>query len=118
VLLQPLGHLSGNRRSFLATDDAFRFVKDLHGRNLIVPVVGDFGGSSAIRQVGDYVRERHDVVSAFYASNVAVYLTNEQTRVFCENLATLPAARDAWFIESKSLRTFDSKLRACGPAGR
>ena len=109
---------AGNSRSFLATEDAFRFVKDLQGRNLIVPVVGDFGGPRAIRQVGDYVRERDDVISAFYASNVAVYLTNEQTRAFCGNLATLPAAGDAWFIESKSLRTFASKLRACGPARR
>ena len=109
---------AGNSRSFLATEDAFRFVKDLQGRNLIVPVVGDFGGPRAIRQVGDYVRERDDVISAFYASNVAVYLTNEQTRAFCRNLATLPAAGDAWFIESKSLRTFASKLRACGPARR
>jgi hypothetical protein len=108
----------GNRRSFLATDEAFRFVKDLHGRNLIVPVVGDFGGPSAIRHVGDYVRERHDVITAFYASNVAVYLTNEQTRAFCGNLAALPASGDAWFIESKSLRTFASKLRACAPERR
>ena len=50
--------------------------------------------------VGDYVRGHSDVMTAFYASNVAVYLTNEQTRAFCGNLATLPAARDAWFIES------------------
>ena len=110
--------LAGNRRSFLATEEAFRFVKDLQGRNLIVPVVGDFGGPSAIRQVGDYVRKRDAVISAFYASNVAVYLTNDQTRAFCRNLATLPAARDAWFIESKGMRTFASKVRACDPARR
>jgi hypothetical protein len=109
---------AGNRRSFLATDDAFRFVQDLQRRNLIVPVIGDFGGPSAIRRVGEYVRERDDEVSAFYASNVAVYLTDDQTRAFCRNLATLPAAGDAWFIESKGLRTFSSKLRACVPAGR
>ena len=116
--LMTSSDFAGNGRSFLASDAAFQFVKDLQARNLIVPVVGDFGGPSAIRRVGDYVRERHDVVSAFYASNVAVYLTNEQTRAFCGNLATLPVAGDAWFIESKGLRTFASKLRACGPAGR
>ena len=110
--------LAGNSRSFLASESSFRFVKDLQRRNLIVPVVGDFGGPSAIRKVGDYVRERDDVISAFYASNVAVYLTEEQARAFCRNLATLPAAGDAWFIESKSMRTFASKLRACGPARR
>lgn len=109
---------AGNTRSFLATEDAFRFVKDLQGRNLVVPVIGDFGGPNAIRQVGDYVRKRNDVISAFYASNVAVYLTNDQTRAFCRNLATLPAAGNAWFIESKGMRTLASKLRACAPAGK
>ena len=36
----------------------FSFVKDLHARNLIVPVVGDFSGPTAVRRVGDYIRER------------------------------------------------------------
>ena len=58
------------------------------------------------------------MIRAFYASNVAVYLSSEQTRAFCRNLATLPAAGNAWFIESKGTRTLASKIRACGPAGR
>ena len=45
---------TGRSRSFLASEDGFRFVKGLQSRNLIVPVVGDFGGPSAIRRVGDY----------------------------------------------------------------
>ena len=40
---------TGRGRSFLATEDGFRFVKALQTRNLIVPVVGDFGGPNAIR---------------------------------------------------------------------
>ena len=39
--------VGGLTRSFLATDRAFGFVKALHTRNLIVPVVGDFGGPGA-----------------------------------------------------------------------
>jgi hypothetical protein len=105
--------LMGQSRSFLATENAFRFVKDLELRNRIVPVVGDFGGIGAIRRVGDYVRGQSGVITAFYASNVAVYLTNEQMRTFCGNLATLPAARDAWFIESDAVRSFTAKLKAC-----
>jgi hypothetical protein len=105
--------LIGQSRSFLATEAAFRFVKDLELRNRIVPVVGDFGGVGAIRRVGDYVRGHSDVITAFYASNVAVYLTNEQTRAFCGNLSTLPAARDAWFIESDTVRPLTAKLDAC-----
>lgn len=105
--------ITGQSRSFLATEAGFRFVKELQSRNLIIPVVGDFGGPSAIRRVGDYVRERADRIQAVYGSNVAVYLTNQQTRAFCKNLATLPAASRAWFIDSGGMRPLDSRLRAC-----
>ena len=105
--------LTGRSRSFLASEEAFRLVKDLHARNMIVPVIGDFGGSSAIRRVGDYVRQHGGVVHAFYGSNVGVYLNNQQTRAFCSNLATLPATSRAWFIERDGVRSMTSKLRAC-----
>ena len=80
---------------------------------MIVPVVGDFGGPNAIRLVGEYVRARGDVVSAFYGSNVGIYLTNKQTRAFCDNLASLPAASGAWFIERDGVRLLSSRLKAC-----
>ena len=64
---------TGQSRSFLATEEDFRFVKELQEKNLVVPVVGDFSGSGAIRRVGDYVRQHADVVHAFYGSNVGVY---------------------------------------------
>jgi hypothetical protein len=104
----------GEARSFLATEDGFAFVKDMQARNMIVPVVGDFGGPLAMRRVGDYVRSHGDAIRAFYASNVAVYLTNQQKRTYCLNLATLPAARRAWFIERDSVMQFTAKLKACG----
>lgn len=107
--------IMGHRRSFLASDDAFNFVKDLHLRNRIVPVVGDFAGARALKSIGDYIRRHRDVVRAFYGSNVGVYLNNQQTRVFCGNLANLPAAPGAWFIESDGVRTYASKLASCAP---
>lgn len=103
----------GQSRSFLATDEGFRFVKDMQSRNMIVPVVGDFGGPSTIHRVGEYVREHRDVIHAFYGSNVGVYLSTQQTRAFCKNLATLPAAPGAWFIEPDGVRSLTSKLKAC-----
>ena len=106
---------TGQSRSFLASEEEFRFVKSLHSRNLIVPVVGDFGGPAAVRRVGEYVRTHADVVSAFYGSNVGVYLNTEQTRAFCKNLAGLPAASGAWFIERDSVRPLTAKLRSCAP---
>jgi hypothetical protein len=109
---------TGETRSFLATEEGFRFVKELHSRNMILPVVGDFGGPDAIRRVGEYVRQHRDVVHAFYGSNVGVYLSNQQTRAFCRNLAALPSAPDAWFIESDGVRSMTSKLRTCAPEAR
>jgi hypothetical protein len=55
----------GQRRSYLATEEAFAFVKDLHARNAIVPIVGDFAGPHAIRRMGDYVRQHGGTVEAF-----------------------------------------------------
>jgi hypothetical protein len=105
--------VTGQARSFLASDDAFRFVKALHTRNLIVPIVGDFAGSRALRHVGGYVRARRGLVTAFYGSNVGVYLTKDGMRAFCRNLGALPASRNTWFIDSDSVRSLTSKLKTC-----
>lgn len=82
---------------------------------MIVPLVGDFAGPGALRRAGDYVRDHADVVSAFYGSNVGVYLNSQQTRAYCRNLAALPASPDSWFIESDGVRTLTSKLSVCPP---
>jgi hypothetical protein len=108
----------GRSRSFLATEETFRFVKKLQSRNLILPVVGDFAGRSAIRRVGDYLRAHGERVHAFYGSNVGVYLTNQQTYAFCANLATLPATSRTWFIDSDGMLALASRLRACPSAAR
>jgi hypothetical protein len=95
---------AGEVRSFLATDDAFRFVKGLHARNLIVPVVGDFGGSKALLAVGEYLRRHDATVGAFYVSNVEQYLLQQGThRVFCANVASLPLDRGSTFVRSQSV---------------
>jgi hypothetical protein len=92
---------AGVQRSFLATEDRFRFIKDLQTRNLIVPVVGDFGGPKAIRAVGDYVRQRGGIVSAIYASNVEQYLfQSDSWRRYYESVATLPLDSTSTFIRS------------------
>jgi hypothetical protein len=116
--LMTLKDFTGQGRSFLSTEDDFRFVKDLQSRNMVVPVVGDFGGPTALRRVGDYVRDHADVVHAFYGSNVGVYLNGQQTQAYCGNLAALPAAPRAWFIESDGVRSLASKLAPCAPGAK
>jgi hypothetical protein len=103
----------GQTRSFLASEGNFTFVKELQSKNMIIPVVGDFGGPHALRAIGDYVRGRSDEIHAFYGSNVGIYLNNKQTQAFCKSLAALPRSRHAWFIERDGIRPVSSKLKAC-----
>ena len=93
---------AGVQRSFLASEARFRFLKDLQTRNLIVPVVGDFGGPRAIRAAGAYVKEHGSTVSAIYASNVEQYLfqSGDAWRRYYESVATLPLDSTSTFIRS------------------
>ena len=89
--------------SFLATEENYQFVRDLHRRNLLIPLVGDFAGSKAIRAVADYVKQRKAIVSAFYLSNVEYYLTEPRgprgnLQSFYQNAAALPIDSSSLFI--------------------
>jgi hypothetical protein len=91
----------GVPHSYLNTEDGFRLMKDLETKNLIVPVVGDFAGPKAVRAIGTYLRERGTTVSAFYLSNVEMYLEREMTwGSFCRNVAQLPLDASSVFIRS------------------
>jgi hypothetical protein len=117
----------GVPRSFLASDESFRVLKDLESRNLIVPVVGNFGGARALKAVGQYVREHDALVGAFYLSNVEQYLVQDGIwNNFCQNVASMPLDADSTFIRSRSggagafqnaLGEMQSETRsACGTA--
>ena len=86
--------------SYLASEERFNTVKDLHSRNLIVPVVGNFAGPKALRAVGDYVRAHGGVITAFYLSNVESYLRRDNTSwpAFCSSVATFPLDDTSVFI--------------------
>ena len=91
----------GQNRSYLATESSFKFLKDLQSRNLLIPVVGNFGGAKALRAVGNYLKERKMTVSAFYVSNVEQYLRQEGIwEAFCANAATLPIDETSTIIRS------------------
>ena len=97
--MQRLDDGAGVNRGFLATEENFAAMKDFQSRNLLVPVVGDFGGTKAIRAVGEYLKERGAVVSAFYLSNVEQYLNRAGTeQAFLCNVATLPLDATSTFI--------------------
>src|SRR5262249_20140272 len=94
----------GIARSYLATEENFRTIKRLETANLIVPVVGDFGGLTALRAVGDYLREHGATVGVFYTSNVEQYLFQDpgKWRQFYTNVAAMPIDGRSTFIRSVS----------------
>ncbi|HEX4998749.1 MAG TPA: hypothetical protein VFY29_11010, partial [Terriglobia bacterium] len=88
-------------RSYLASEENYRAIRDLQRNNLIVPLVGDFAGPKAIRAVAEYLRGHNATVTAFYLSNVEQYLFNDGVeRKFYENVATLPLDSSSRFIRT------------------
>ncbi len=120
---------AGIARSFLSSEETFRVLKDLHERNLVVPVVGNFAGPTTLRAVGDYVRQRGSFVMAYYLSNVEQYLYQDGLwQRFCANVATLPLDDGSSFIRSvsgggggrglvNSLGNIKAETRGCGGQG-
>jgi hypothetical protein len=66
-------------------------VRSLERRDLVIPVVGDLAGPSALAEIGRLMMSRGDRLSAFYASNVEFYLfADGKFPRFIENLDRLP----------------------------
>jgi len=120
--LMMLTDMAGVSRGFLASEENFAVVKDLEARNLVVPVVGNFAGTKAIRAVGQYLRERGATVSAFYLSNVEQYLSQDMLwDRFCANVATLPLTDQSTFIRSvrqQALGDMLAETRGCAAGPR
>jgi hypothetical protein len=100
---------SGKPRSFLSSEDNYRYVRNMHLNNLILTVTGDFGGPKAIRAVADWLKARNGVVSAFYVSNVEQYLFMDgKQNAFYANVATLPMDDKSVFIRPYSMRNYNN----------
>ena len=114
---------TGVERTYLATEDNFSVVKALQRKNLIVPIVGDFAGPKALRALGAYLKARGAIVSAFYVSNVEMYLQrNGVWPAFCANVASLPLDAASTFIRPNSGRSgafgpMAAETALCGRAG-
>jgi hypothetical protein len=91
----------GTRQSFIATEDNFQFVKGLQARDLIVPVVGDLGGTTALAAIARFLTGTNRQVSAFYTSNVEFYLYRDGSFPrFMTNLARLPRQSGSLIVRS------------------
>jgi hypothetical protein len=93
--------LNNKQGNFLASKDDYDFVRELQRKNLIIPVVGDFGGKKAIASVGDYLKKNNFTVTAFYTSNVEQYLFDSDVfTAFANNVRRLPLNDKSLFIRA------------------
>ena len=77
-------------------------MKDLETRNMLVPVVGNFGGPKALRAVASYLKQKGLVVSTFYSSNVEQYLRQDSIwDKFCASASTMPLDAKSMLIRSE-----------------
>jgi hypothetical protein len=99
LLLETDG--KGNQRNYLASEEAFQFVKSLQQRDRIIPVVGNLSGPSALAGIGRLLGEKGETLSAFYASNVEFYLDRQGSyQRFLSNLGRVPHTSRSVVIRS------------------
>jgi len=111
---------TGMQRSYLASEENYRTLRELERNNLIVPLVGDFAGDKAIRAVGQYVKDHGATVTAFYTSNVEQYLfQSDDWKKFFTNVATLPTDTSSTFIRAVfNFNTPPTQTGTPGPRSR
>jgi hypothetical protein len=93
---------AGRQISYLASEDAFQFVRGMENAGRIVPVVGNVAGPKAVRAIGEYAAAHHETISAFYLSNVEQYLMTRDGGFapFAANVAELPHDEHSVIIRS------------------
>ncbi|MBS1788812.1 MAG: hypothetical protein JST85_13875 [Acidobacteria bacterium] len=97
--------LNGKTGNFLAGNEDFEFVRDMHRKNMIIPVVGNFAGPKALGAIAEYLKKNNFAVTAYYLSNVEQYLF--QDGIFDKwvaNVRKLPLTDKSLFIRSASGR--------------
>jgi hypothetical protein len=92
----------GQMHSYLASEENFRLIQQMHKKNVIVPLVGNFAGPKAIREVAKYLKDHGATVAMFYTSNVEQYLfqQGDDWRRYYANVATLPVDTSSTFLRS------------------
>ena len=93
--------LSGQNHSYVANEDNFRVLRDFQRNNLLVPLVGDFGGDKALPAVSRYLREHGATANYFYTSNVEQYLfQTDAWQRYYGNVGMLPIDANSTFIRA------------------
>lgn len=100
--LMTAGDMQGRRRSYMATEAAWRWMKEYEANNLVVPLVGDFGGPKAVKAIGNWARDHGTIVSVFYVSNVEQYLFQQKDawKRFYASVGTMPVDSTSRFVRA------------------
>jgi len=113
--LMTMNDGQGVNRSFLGSQENYETIRNMELNNLIVPLVGDFGGPKALRAASQYLKEHDATVSAFYLSNVEQYLFQDSGwRRFYANVAALPMNSSSQFIRSVNGGNVRGQFRGFG----
>lgn len=92
---------SGRRWHFLAHDADFQFVRKLQRQDLIIPVVGDLSGPTAMAAIASLLEERGERLSVVYASNAEYYLASRGVfEQFTANLRRFPRMKGSVIVRS------------------
>lgn len=99
--------MDGRPGSYLVREADFLFLKELHARGRIIPVVGNLAGNGALPALAEELAVRGTRLSALYTSNVEFYLWGDDTfDTYARNVARLPREPHAVIIRSWFGRQF------------
>jgi hypothetical protein len=91
----------GRQAGYLSSEELFQQLKKIQTENRLIPIVGDFAGTRAFKNVAGFLKANGLRVSTFYTSNVEFYLfNNSDWPRFVGNVRSLPLSDDAIFIRS------------------
>jgi hypothetical protein len=113
--LMTLTDRAGKNWSFLAAKENYDRVRAMHQKNLIVPLVGDFGGPKALRMAGQYLKDHGAVLNVFYLSNVEDYIAGVWPQ-YLSNIGSFPVDSSSvlvrWHIgQTNSVQSMGDFLR-------
>ncbi|MEP6779720.1 MAG: hypothetical protein ABJC26_07500 [Gemmatimonadaceae bacterium] len=93
--------LEGKMASYLANEADFQYVKSMQRRNMMIPVVGDLGGTHALAAIGALMSRRGDKLSAIYPSNAEDYVMRDGNfGIYAKTLLALPRDSKSVIIRS------------------
>jgi hypothetical protein len=99
MLLETDRH--GQQQNYLSSEERFQWLKKFEAENRLIPIVGDFAGSHALRTVAAFLKSNGLHVGVFYTSNVEFYLFGRlEWERYVANVKSLPVADDSIFIRS------------------